>query len=161
MNERELGKALLNLGSPDSADALDAQQMTRRILTRDRRRVVLLTALTLALWLLALVLVATAMIAFGLILPQQAKLNQEVAEKRLTLEERDAIQRVHLMGTQKVLVLIGLGVTILGLAALATVLLVLASRRATLRQINAQLVVISEQLKNLRLPPEGKPAGSA
>jgi hypothetical protein len=161
MNERELGKALLNLGSPDSADALDAQQMTRRILTRDRRRVVLLTALTLALWLLALVLVATAMIAFGLILPQQAKLNQEVAEKRLTLEERDAIQRVHLMGTQKVLVLIGLGVTILGLAALATVLLVLASRRATLRQINAQLVVISEQLKNLRYPPEGKPTGSA
>jgi hypothetical protein len=161
MNERELGKALLNLGSPDSADALDAQQMTRRILTRDRRRVVLLTALTLALWLLALVLVATAMIAFGLILPQQVKLNQEVAEKRLTLEERDAIQRVHLMGTQKVLVLIGLGVTILGLAALATVLLVLASRRATLRQINAQLVVISEQLKNLRYPPEGKPTGSA
>jgi len=160
MNERELGKALLNLGSPDSADALDAQQMTRRILTRDRRRVILLTALTLALWLLALVLVATAMIVFGLILPQQAKLNQEVAEKRLTLEERDAIQRVHLMGTQKVLVLIGLGVTILGLAALATVLLVMASRRATLRQINAQLVVISDQLKNLLHPPESKPAGS-
>ena len=42
-----------------------------------------------------------------------------------------------------------------GMAALSTVLLVLASRRATLRQINASLLEISEQLKQLRMPAPG------
>jgi len=36
---------------------------------------------------------------------------------------------------------------------LATVLLLLASRRATLRHINAGLIEIGEQLKQLRQPP--------
>jgi hypothetical protein len=36
------------------------------------------------------------------------------------------------------------------LAAICTVLLTLLSRRATLRQINASLLEISEQLKQLR-----------
>ena len=39
---------------------------------------------------------------------------------------------------------------VLALAAGSTVFLVLASRRATLRQINASLLEISEQLKALR-----------
>jgi hypothetical protein len=38
---------------------------------------------------------------------------------------------------------------ILALAALGTFLLVLASRRATLRQVNASLALISEQLRQL------------
>jgi hypothetical protein len=38
-------------------------------------------------------------------------------------------------------------------AGLATVLLVFRSRRATLRQINANLLVISDQLKRLQAPP--------
>jgi len=160
MNERELGRALLNLGTPDSAAALDPRQLTQRILARDRRRVRLLTALTLVLWLLAAALVCIAMVAFGLIVPQQARLHQEVEQGRVAPAERERAQTLLLMGTQKVLVLIGFGVTVLGLAALATVLLVLASRRATLRQINAQLVEISEQLRQLRPmpPPQGPPA---
>jgi hypothetical protein len=43
--------------------------------------------------------------------------------------------------------------TILVFAGLATVLLLLRSRTATLRQINANLLQISEQLK--RVPPGG------
>ena len=41
-------------------------------------------------------------------------------------------------------------VAVLTLATLCTVLLLFASRRATLRQVNASLVEISEQLKQLR-----------
>ena len=50
-------------------------------------------------------------------------------------------------------VFITLAVGALTLAALCTTLLVLASRRATLRQVNANLVEISEQLKQLRQAP--------
>jgi hypothetical protein len=47
-------------------------------------------------------------------------------------------------------------VAALFLAALCTVLLVITSRRATLRQINLSLMELSEQLKQLRqaAPPE-------
>lgn len=41
---------------------------------------------------------------------------------------------------------------VLTMAALATVFLVLASRRATLRQVNASLLEISEQVRLLRKP---------
>jgi hypothetical protein len=43
------------------------------------------------------------------------------------------------------------------LAAICTVLLILLSRRATLRQINASLLEISEQLKQLRQLPPSEP----
>ena len=49
-------------------------------------------------------------------------------------------------------------VTALFLAALSTVILVFALRRATLRQINSNLVQIAEDLKSLR---GGAPRGSA
>jgi hypothetical protein len=39
------------------------------------------------------------------------------------------------------------------LAAVCTVLLILMTRRATLRHINASLLEISEQLKHLRQAP--------
>jgi hypothetical protein len=45
------------------------------------------------------------------------------------------------------------------LAAVCTVLLILLSRRATLRQVNASLVEISEQLKQLRQVPPSEPRG--
>jgi hypothetical protein len=46
------------------------------------------------------------------------------------------------------------------LAAVCTVLLILLSRRATLRQINASLVEISEELKLLRQSPANRPRES-
>jgi hypothetical protein len=50
-------------------------------------------------------------------------------------------------------VLIALSVAIMAVATLATVILILVSRRATLRHINAGLVEIGEQLKQVRQPP--------
>ena len=48
-------------------------------------------------------------------------------------------------------------VGVLGLAALSTLLLVRASRQATLRQVSASLLDIPDQLKQLR-QAAGKPA---
>lgn len=50
------------------------------------------------------------------------------------------------MGT----LIIAFSVFIATLAAFLTVLLILATRRATLRQVNANLLEISEQLKQMR-----------
>ena len=44
-------------------------------------------------------------------------------------------------------------------AALGTVLLVVASRRATLRQVSASLLEISEQLRQLRQAPPREGGG--
>jgi hypothetical protein len=47
------------------------------------------------------------------------------------------------------------------LAAVSTVLLVVASRRATLRQINASLLAISEQLKHWPPSPAAEQGDAA
>ena len=54
------------------------------------------------------------------------------------------------LGLQKNLLMQALSVAALALAAICTVRLVFASRRATLRQLNASLIEIAEQLKQLR-----------
>ena len=53
MTEKDLRKALLGLDAAAIAGVPDAQQITRKVLDRDRRRVQLLAALTIFLWLTA------------------------------------------------------------------------------------------------------------
>ena len=63
-----------------------------------------------------------------------------------------AAASVHYFVVQTLMstVLIGFSVAAMGLAALGAVFLLFASRRATLRQMNLNLVEITEQLKQLR-----------
>ena len=56
MSEKELGKALLDLDALALAGVPDARQQTWRVLERDRRRVRRLTDLTVAVWVLAMLL---------------------------------------------------------------------------------------------------------
>jgi hypothetical protein len=70
-----------------------------------------------------------------------------------TPDQREEAQRVILVAFQKGTFLIALSVAVITIAALATVVLILASRRATLRHINAGLLEIGDQLKKLRQPP--------
>jgi hypothetical protein len=60
----------------------------------------------------------------------------------------------------KFLLVLAASLESLVLAFLCTILLMFFSRRATLRQVNAQLAVISHQLTELRQPP-GHPPGSS
>jgi hypothetical protein len=148
MNEKELGRALLNLDLAPPA-APDPRQLTRRILERDRRRIRLLAALVTILWLL---------VAAGVVVLISIYLLQVPPRLRAY-----AAGRAHLQNDWEAWVILGDWVAkgILGciiallLAAVFTVLLILISRQATLRQINASLIEISEQLKLLR---QGQPS---
>jgi hypothetical protein len=147
MNDRELGEALLAF---DASGSPDARQQTWHILERDRRRVRRLTGLAVALWLVAAVLVLGMFVAMGLLMPRMAKLAQEVEAGRVTAAERERREQANRVTGQMITLGVAASVGVLALAALATVFLVLASRRATLRQINANLLAISEQLRQSR-----------
>jgi hypothetical protein len=155
MTEKDLGRALLALDADKLAGA-DTRQQTWKILERDRRRVWWLTAITIALWAAAILMVLGMLVAFGLVFPLQAKLRDPAELARLPPEMRQDAQFKAQVAFQMVTVGVTVSVGILAMAALATILLVLATRRATLRQINASLLEISQQLKELRQTPPPK-----
>jgi hypothetical protein len=152
MSEKELGRALLELDSQKLSGLSDAREQTWRILERDRRRVWWLTAATIALWASAVAMVLAMLVAFGLLMPMQAKLRDDAQLARVGLTPADREEALHKAAIifQMITVGVTFSVGLLSLAALATVLLITASRRATLRQINASLLEISQQLKELR-----------
>ena len=161
MGEKELGRALLQLDSDQLASKPDARQQTWKILERDRRRVWWLTALTITLWAAAILMVFLMLIAFALVFPLQAKLRDPAELARLPAEMRQEAQFKAQIAFQMVVVGVTCSVGILAMAALFTLLLVLASRRATLRQINASLIEISQQLKELRTNSPAKNGGTS
>jgi hypothetical protein len=134
------------------------QQQTWTILERDRRRVRFLTGLTFAVWLLSTALIWLVLVKFGLLFPQAAKLRMDTERGVVTAAEREKMKDDLLLGFQKGTLVIAFSVAVLGLAAFCSVLLSLASRRATLRQINASLVEISAQLKGLQTGGRAGPA---
>jgi len=171
MSEKELGRALLELDSQKLAGEPTSREQTWRILEADRRRVWRWTAVTIGLWSAAILMILLMLIGYGLVFPLQAKLAGATDEEpagalkeqgRIRIEDLTPEQReLAKFKAQVVFQMITVGVTfsvgILSLAALATVFLVVASRRATLRQINASLLEISTQLKELRqasVPPK-------
>jgi hypothetical protein len=158
MSERDLRRSLLNLDAAGLSEVPDVRQQTWSIIERDRRRVRSLTALTLGIWLLATALIWIVLFQFGLLFPQMAKLRMDVERGAVTEAQREKLMDILLLGFEKGTLVIAFSVAVLGLAALCSVLLSLASRRATLRQINASLVEISAQLKGLQ--PGGR-AGPA
>jgi len=93
------------------------------------------------------------MVLYGLVFPLQAKLRQDEELVRIgamTAEQRaDAQFKAQIM-FQMVTVGVTLSVGVTCLAVLSSILLSRASRRATLRQINASLLEISEQLKEMK-----------
>jgi hypothetical protein len=162
VNEKELGKALLNVSATELAAVPDAQGLTQKVLERDRRRVRLLTGLTVGVWLLAAALILLDLIGFGFILPAQAHLWgtwTAIENGKGAQAERDALQHELVVWFEMGTLVIGFSVLVMAVAALCTVFLILASRRATLRQVNASLLVISEQLRQARPGSGGGPAG--
>ncbi len=152
MNDRELGRALLALDAAGLSGVPDARRLTWQVLERDRRRVRLLAGLAIALWVLAALLVLGMFVAMGLLMPRMAKLAQDAEAGRVAAAERERQEQENRVTEQMITLGVAASVGVLGLAALATVFLVLASRRATLRQINAGLLELSEQLNQLRTP---------
>ena len=148
MSDRAVGEALLKLDL-GPAPAPSAEQV-ERIIERDQRKIKWLTRVTVGMWILASLGAVLIFVVGGFVFPMIAKLLHQAGEGSLDqpntpflmLAKVTAVSMV--CGCLSFVVLVGAG--------LATVLLVFRSRRATLRQINANLLVISEQLKRLQAP---------
>jgi hypothetical protein len=162
MNEKELGKALLQLDADKVAAEPNAAQLTQPILNRDKRRVRLLTGLTIATWLVAGLLILCVLLSFiFIIVPQIKTLTQNTEAGNLTSDQTLSILRMHTLMFLKSSILIAFSVLIMAAAALFTVLLIFASRQATLRQVTANLAEVSQQLKILRSSPSGSAPGTS
>ena len=153
MTERDLGKALLNLDAAPPAGPAP-RPMTEKVLARDRRRIRLLAGLAALFW----VLTTAGVVAFCpfYVLQVAPRLRAYHEGRKQLQDDWDAWAMV---GEWAAYLSLACVVSLL-LAAVCTLLLVLFSRRATLRQINARLAEISEQLRQLRDAPP-RAAGTA
>lgn len=147
MTEKELGKALLNVDSARGPAAQDPQQLTQKILKRDRRSIRLLTGLATFFWILASAGLVGLVSCYLVIVTPRLRA-YAAGRAQLANDWNDWAYAVDIAGGSMLACI----VTLL-LAAVSTMLLILISRRATLRQINASLAEISEQLKQLRSGP--------
>jgi len=147
MSDKDLGRALL-----DGESSIDLQALTRQVLKRDRRRITFLGIACFIAWMLVV------MLPWATIMPMLAKVVEhqtDVSNGRIDAATQSQ-QSYQLMQIVK----IGTMATFFGsiasmfVAALCTVLLIVASRRATLRQVNARLGEISAQLKALASAPK-------
>jgi hypothetical protein len=151
MTEKELGRALLNLDMVPSSPAPDPRQLTRTILERDRRRIRLLASLATLFWVLTTAGVVCLCPFYVIVVAPRLRAYQ-AGRAQLENDWNDWA----MVGDWAAYWILACIISLL-LAAVCTVLLILLSRRATLRQINAGLVEISEQLKRLQPPQEGQP----
>jgi hypothetical protein len=170
MLDKNVGDALLKLDLTPQTDPPSAQ--VERIIDVDRRRVKRWTRIAIALWIFAALGALVIFVIGGLTFPVIAQMimdenkatasaggaaaktaNHEKDAKppQGTLEEPGTPFLVLAKLTAMCMVLGTASFMLLVFAGLATVLLLLRSRTAMFRQINANLLQISEQLK--RVPP--------
>jgi hypothetical protein len=139
MGEKELSRALLRLGGAELANPPGSHEEVERVLARDRRRVRIILAITALFWL------GSAVVLYGS-LAQLVGLIGHI--------QRAGAQAIdpNLAAVYKFLIMLGASIEALVLALLGSVVLMFASRRAALRQINASLLEISRKIA----PPEKK-----
>ena len=161
MDEKQLGKMLLE--HSDTRAMTDPVALARQILDRDRARVRRLGECAFALWLLAVCLGGWATWYFvqenvgDVVRDVQWALEDIVAAGSLVLKPNDLDNIKDLEDSYERDVrdstfgIVGLSLAFL-LAGGLSLLYVRSSRNATLRQINASLMEISEQLRRLNDP---------
>ena len=165
MLDKNVGDALLKLDLSPQSDLPSAQ--VEQIIDTGRRRVKRWTRIAVGLWIFAALGAFLIFIMGALAFPLIAKLIMEENEAQAaasaetkavdpakdskkppgTLEEPVTPFQVLAKLFAMCMVFGSASFLILVCAGLATVLLLLSSRQATMRQINANLLQISEQLK--------------
>lgn len=141
MSERELGDALLG-----GEDPIDLPALTARVLRRDRRRIWILGLVCVIAWMLVV------MLPWATVMPMMAKVSEH-QENMIRLvpasAPTDRAQSIELLQIVKKGTMATFFGSILSMfvAAVCTVLLIVLSRRATLRQLSARLAEISAQLR--------------
>jgi len=149
MNEKELGDALLKWDAAKQTLGPDPRELTTKVLDRDKRRVWRLTIIAGVFWTAALLIMLTVFVAGGFAFPRIAQLLQD----HPAMDAGGNDGPIHALAkiTAVNIVLSTFSVVSLVLAGFGTMLLVRASRQATLRQVHAGLVEITDQIRQLRL----------
>ena len=157
MNEKEMGRRLLELDASELSKPVDTRWYTARILERDRSRGRWLTFFAVGLWSASLLLVLAVLVILGLLFPMKAKIHEGEHIKRFGAAQAAQMEHDLDVGMNMMIVLTALAVLVSLGAVLCTVLLVVSSRRATLRQVNANLLEICEQLRRMQQDGTLKP----
>jgi hypothetical protein len=159
---KHVGDALLKIEATTTETASAAQREMETILRRDRRRIVVLTALAILFSVLAAAAFYTQFfLLFYVHLPEigggvarHIELDHKVDPHNIAGDHIEKEIKPHTWRlTHSNCLRRWMGIAAVAgllLAALATVSLVLTSRRAALRQVNASLLEISNQLKELQ-----------
>lgn len=129
------------------SNPIDVEALTARTLRRDRQRVWLLGIVCVVAWM------SVVMVPWATLLPMLAKVAQHQANltgQALTPAQQKVESLLVLQTLKAGTVLTFLdSVGSMFVASVCTVLLILTSRRSTLRQVNARLAEISLQIKAL------------
>jgi hypothetical protein len=151
MNEKQLGEALLHWAASAGRPPGDPQHLIESVLRRDRRRVQLLATVTVLLWIIAAGGIPLFFAMFMLFI--RPKIEQVIHDIILPPPGVDPhrlaeVAHMLLLATSKLSIVLVTGSIIsLLLAAVGTVMLVFAARRATLRQVNANLAEIALRMR--------------
>ena len=151
MNERELAENLLSYDAAEVSKS-DPGRLAAEIIRRDQRWT--------SLWSVGAILVWH--VTAALLYPLVAEIRKMTTEIGTTLQKLidatkidshlpEVLDRAAAEGVRGGQIVIALMVV----ATVLTVLLVRSSRRATLRQVNANLMQISRQIEGLKAPAGG------
>jgi hypothetical protein len=145
MNEIHFGKALLAAEASEARGTREPQEIARQIVMRDHRRARWLTVGTLFLWSIAIGAMFVVLYAwYWMILPKLEVfgIDRLRPASAVTPETLIEVHRTFIMAYRVTIAMLAGCVAFVGLAAASTVWLVGVSRKATLRQINAELAQI-------------------
>ncbi len=138
MSSDEQMRRILRDGYAENIKSPDPHELAKSIIARDRRNIRWLTILTTLLWILSptgIIFRAYSLFQqyLGNVMPMPSGMDPPMRQLIDSMWRRVQISEITLL-----------------LAALSTMLLIYVSRRATLRNVNASLIMISDQLTQLR-----------
>ena len=152
MSDKDFGKALMR-----GEDPIDLQALTASVLRRDRRRVWILSVICFFAWMMVV------MLPWATVLPAMAKISNEIGkmnglttteispttEVSPTTQHQQDLLLIFKVLNEGTIATFMFSIGSMFVAAVCTIVLVIISRRATLRQVNARLAEISDQLKSM------------
>jgi hypothetical protein len=176
--KKALVDTLLALDSRMPGSSAKGREIAREVLRRDRRRVRILTGLTIGFFLVTVIGISGGVFWYCIkVVPEMNGLQRAILELQPQISKPDRqlyktnpLASTALMAAWQCQILYRILVVtvwsisalfaIMLAAAVCTVLLITATRRATLRQIQASLLVLSEQFDTLqRSLPGGHSTG--